>query len=242
LKLNVENFKEIIKRGTLNYIIESIGIKVSPERVKTNMISSDRNVVLFINKPNDIIEGITDEVALNFTEPNNKVKPYLDVLDENLVPLTISDSRIRINKELTINFDDESVINVFGKDNPKSEFEFFHEFSIDESFMVSFDKIKKIGRKFEKIYFTIEDKKLYIETTDKTNAYSNGVKLFICNVEYENMSLCFKYKNFIGLMKLISTDDFSIKFSYTKASKLGLIAIFNKDESERYFLMSILDS
>jgi len=241
MELNVDALKNIIKKGTLNYIIESIGIKVNSDRVKCNMISKDRNVILFLDKSNDVIEGLKDEVSLNFTEPNSKVKPYLDILDENIVPLTISDSRIRINKQLTINFDDESVCDVFGKDNPKSEFEFFHEFPIDETFMSNFDKIKKIGRKFEKIYFTVDDKKLYIETTDKTNAYSNGVKLEVCDVDYDDMSLCFVYKNFIGLMSLINTDDFVIKFSYVKESKLGLIAIFNTDMSERYFLMSVLD-
>ena len=241
MKINLNEFKDVLKKGTMNYIIDSIGLSIDKERIKCNMISSDHSALLFLDMPNNVIEGLASEVVLNFSEPNNKVKPYLEIMDEVTVPITITDNKININKQLKINFDDESVISVYGKDNPKNEIKFFTSLNVDDGFMLNYKKIQKIGSRFGKVYFVIEDNKLYIESTDKTNSYSNSVKFFIADVKHENLELCFKYKNFVNLMSLINVDEFDIKLSYVKDKKLGLIGLFKKDESERYFLMSMME-
>jgi len=240
MKLNVSEFKNVLKKGTVNYLIESIGLVINKDNIKCNMISKDRNVLLFLNINNSVIEDVIDSVTLNFIEPNSKVKPYLDILDENEVSITITDEMLTINKQLKLNFDDDSVIDIFGKDSVSNKIDFFHSLNIDDNFVISFNKIQKIGRNFGKIYFIIKDNKMYIETTDKNNRFSNSVKFFICDVEYEDITLCFKYKNFINLMTLID-GDFILKFSYVKDSDLGLICFDKADGSEKYFLMSVLD-
>jgi len=240
MKLNVSEFKNVLKKGTLNYLIESIGLVINKDHIKCNMISKDRNVLLFLNINNSVIEDVKDEVVLNFIEPNSKVKPYLDILDENEVPIVITDEMLTINKQLKLNFDDDSVIDIFGKDDVSNKIEFFHSLNIDSNFLISFNKIQKIGRNFGKIYFIIKDNKLYIETTDKNNRFSNSVKFFICDVEYEDITLCFKFKHFVNLMTLIG-DEFSVKFSYVKDSDLGLLCFEKVDGSEKFFLMSVLD-
>jgi len=241
MELNVNVFKDVLKKGTVNYLIDSIGITVDPTSIKCNMLSADRSALVFLNLPNTMIEGLKDEVTLNFTEPNTKVKPYLEILDEETVPMTISDSMIRINKQLKINFDDESVISNYGSDDPRHPIEYFTSMPIDSDFMVNFKKIQKIGSRFGKVYFIVDDNKLYIESTDKTNSYSNSVKFFVCDVKYENLELCFKYKSFVNLMSLIPVDEFDLNLCYVKDKKLGLIGILKKDESERYFLMSTME-
>ena len=98
MKLNVNELKNVLKKGTLNYLIESIGLVVNKDQVKCNMISKDRNVLLFLDMPNNLIEDINDEITLNWIEPNNSVKPYLDILDDDVVPIKVSDEKIIINK------------------------------------------------------------------------------------------------------------------------------------------------
>lgn len=241
MKLNVERLKDVLKKGTMNYIIDSIGLSINKERVRCNMISSDRGALVFLNLPNDVIEGLKDEVTLNFTEPNNKVKPYLEILDDEVVPITISDSMIKINKQLKINFDDQSVISVYGRNDPKNDIDYFTTLAIDAEFMLNYKKIQKVGSRFGKVYFVIQDNKLYMESTDKTNSYSNSVKFYIADVKYQDLELCFKYKNFVNLMSLIDVGEFELSLCYVKDKKMGLIGVFKKDLSERYLLMSTMD-
>lgn len=240
MELNVNELKNVLKKGTLNYLIESIGLVVNKDQIKCNMISKDRNVLLFLDMPNNLIEGINDELTLNWVEPNSKVKPYLDILDEDMAVIKVSDEKIIINKQLKLNFDDESVIDIFGKDNPISKIDFFHSEIIDENFLINWNKIQKIGRTFGKVYFTIINNKLYIETTDKTNRFSNGGKFYLCDVKHKDFTLCFRYKSIVNLMTLIN-NEFTIKYSYVEKNDLGLICFVKNDDTEKYFLMSVLD-
>ncbi len=114
MKLNVDEFKNVLRKGTMNYTIDSIGLVINKDHVKSSMISSDRTALVFLNLPNAMIEGfnVNDEVVWNFTEPNNRVKPYLEILDEEVVPITIKDDKIIVNKQFKMNFGDESVISM----------------------------------------------------------------------------------------------------------------------------------
>ena len=240
MKLNVNELKVVLKKGTLNYLIESIGLVISKDHVKCNMISKDRNVLLFLDMPNNLIEGLKDEMTMNFIEPNNKVKPYLDVIDDESVDIKVSDEKLVINKQLKLNFDDESVIDIFGKDNPINKIDFFHTAIIDSDFLMNFNKIQKIGRNFGKVYFSVVKNKMYIETTDKTNKFSNSLKFYLCDVKHKDFTLCFKFKSLVNLMSLID-GDFEIKYSYVEKNDLGLICFVKNDDTEKYFLMSVLD-
>ena len=157
------------------------------------------------------------------------------------MPITIKDDKIVVNKQLKMNFGDESVISVYGYDNPRNKFNYFVTMGVDAEFMMNYKKIQKIGSRFGKVYFVVKDNKLYIESTDKTNSYSNSVKFFICDVEHEDMELCFKYKSFVSMMSLITVGDFNLNICYEKDKKLGVVHFSNQDNSERYYLMSSLE-
>jgi hypothetical protein len=105
-------------------------------------------------------------------------------------------------------------------------------------FLNNFNKIKKVGSVFGKIYFVVENNQLYIESTDRLNKFSNSVKFPICEVDHKDVSLCFIYKNMVNLMSLIS-EGFTLNLYLDKEIELGCIGIFNEDE--KYYLQSIMD-
>lgn len=208
------------------------------------MISENRNILIFLNIKNEMITGIkeNESIKLNFSEPNTNVKPYLDLLDNNEEDIVLTEDFLKINKVVKLHFDDESVISIFKKNSLQKTIEYFKSFDIDENFITNYEKIKKIGSRFGKIYFSVENNKFFIETCDKTNMYSNKVKYQISNIEQDDLSLCFDYKGFTNVMGLIDDiSNFSIKFSYVKENKLGLLYIEKKDLSEKYFLMSLVE-
>jgi hypothetical protein len=240
MQINIDEFENVLNKGTMNYMINSIGLTVYPDKIKCNMISNDRNALLFLNIDNKMIKGLKNEVEFNFSEPNTKVKKYLNIIEDEEVDFTISDEFIKIDNKIKINFDHEDCIEKYGHDNPTKELEFFKSYPIDENFLNSFNKIKKVGNIFGKIYFIVEDNQLYIESTDKLNKFSNSVKFPICEVEYKDISLCFIYKNMVNLMSLIN-EDFSLNVCFVEDVGLGCIGMFNSDKSERYYLMSIME-
>lgn len=241
MNLNIKEFQELLKKGTLNYTIDSIGLHFTKDKVKCNMISRDRQALLFLNLPNNTITDMTnEEIELNFNEPNSKVKPYVSIIDDEEVPLKVTDEMIKIDKKVKINFDHPDTISTYGKDNPITELEFFKETPVTEEFILNFDKIKKVGNKFGKVYFIVENNKLFIESTDKLNKFSNSVKFPVCDVKHDDVIMCFSSKNMVSLMGLVGVD-FVFKFCYVEENGLGCIACFNKDKSERYYLMSLFE-
>ncbi len=65
---------------------------------------------------------------------------------------------------MTFHFSSPDFVSSYKGDKPKIDNWFFNE-KINDDIINKFNKIKKIAGKFGKIYFTIEDNKLYIETT-----------------------------------------------------------------------------
>jgi hypothetical protein len=94
-----------------------------------------------------------------------------------------------------------------------------------------------VGSKFNKIYFGVHDNTLYIETSDKQNRFSNGLRIDLDDVEYEEMSMCFEFKNVTNLMSILD-GEFTCQFAYVAEQGLGMIFVGNEDNSERYYLMS----
>jgi hypothetical protein len=121
----------------------------------------------------------------------------------------------------------------------------FTALSIDDEFLTTFNKIKKIGNKFGKIYFNINNNTLEIETTDKTNKFSNGLNFTLQKVKYENLSIIFDYQNLVNLFSILDYDNFNytLDFVYLKEKKLGMIICTNNDDNnfENYYLMSKID-
>ena len=93
------------------------------------------------------------------------------------------------------------------------------------------------------MYFGVENRVLYIETSDKTNRFSNGIKIELCDVDYEDMVICLDYKNVVNIMSVMNGEetDFTTRFAYVKDQELGMIYFSNEDNSQKFYLMSKID-
>ena len=79
-----------------------------------------------------------------------------------------------------------------------------------------------------------------MEGTDKTNTFSNGMKMEIGTSDYGDVNLCFEFKTFNNIMTLINGDfsDFTVRVGYIKKNNGGMISFINGDNSEVYYLLS----
>jgi len=60
VRINVENFKELIRKSTVNFSIETVQLRFGGNKVKTNMIASDGNTIALLDIQND---GVLSNVA-----------------------------------------------------------------------------------------------------------------------------------------------------------------------------------
>lgn len=246
--LNVNGFKEVIRKATLNFIINTVQLKITTKKVKSKMISDDSLVITMLNVDNNIIPDIkkTDELEFNFIEPNQSVIPFLNLIEEDDIEISISNDKIILksdNQKSKLFFCSPRIVRIFQRENIRDGIDFFTSFNITNEFINVFNKIKKIGSRFGKIYLNVENNNLIIETTDKLNTYSNSLKFTIANnIDINDLSLCFNYKNFVSMMSLINDnyEDFKINLSYIKDQNLGLLLINNND-SEKYYQISKID-
>jgi len=244
MKINIDNFKEVLKKATINNIIKTVQLKFRDGKITSSMISDDNAAISILNVDNDVLTT-DDEVDFNFSEPETEVKPYLKVFDNNEVEIKLYKNKILLrdtNQQTNINYCNPIIVTLFGKQDVKEDANWFFETKIDEDFIRAFNKIKKIGPKFGRVYFEIDNEKFIIETTDKTNEFSNGLKFSLANAKkVENICLCFTYNDISSIMSVINNDseNFKIKFTYNEAQELGLLYIYSLDGSEKYCLFSI---
>jgi len=238
----VSNLKELLKKATINFSINNVQIKFKDSKAKSRMISSDDGSISIINVENNVFDT-NDEIELNFSDPSSNIIPFLNLFDSDDVDTQIYENRIvlKYNKKKTVlNFCSPTIINKFGSETIRSDVEWFYEKEIDEDFMNHFKKIKKIGTRFQKIYFEVKENKLFIETSDKANEFSNGLKFNIDDINHDDIVLSFDYKDVVNIMTVIENtfENFSIKFAYREEQDLGIMFIKSLDESEQYCLFS----
>jgi hypothetical protein len=245
--VNTSELKTFLKKATLNYIINNVQIKLSKDKAISKMISSSSDAISLLNLPNLILPEMksTDSLVMNFDEPNTNLVPFLNLINDNEeTTIQIKDEKITLiqgKQKSNIFFCAPQVVSIFEAEAPRADISYFHQMEIDDDFYESFSSIKKIGSKFNKIYFGVSDNMLYIETSDKQNRFSNGLRIDLCEVDYQDMSMCFDFKNVVNVMSVLS-DDFTANFAYVPDQSLGMIFIGNEDNSERYYLMSRTDN
>lgn len=244
MKININAFKDMLKKATLNYVIPSVQINFERKKVRSNMISKSMDAVIMLNINNNIIDlPSSDTISLNFSEPSMNVKPYLELIDDDEATATITDDNIKIvtdkKQKSCFHFASPDFVSSYKGDKPNISTWLFVK-TLDEELMEKLNKIKKIAGKFKKVYFSINDKKLYIEATDKQNKYSNSMKFELCDVDYKNFDLCFDFNNINALLTLIDGvyGDFEMKLHITENEKGGMLLFKNKDESENYYFVS----
>ena len=240
-KLYVDAFKTIIKKATLNFSIDTVNLGITKDKVISRMINNDKNAIIFIDRENDFIEIPEDKsFDFNFSEPQAQLIPFLNIIDNNEVHIDISDEKIVITDgslSTKVFFCSPTIVNIFGSQSAR-EIDSFLEMDIDEDFYRSYMKIKKIGAKFGKVYFTVKNNNFYIETIDKSNSFSNGLSLELTNdVKEDDLTMLFDFKNFVNLMTVIDVN-FKFKFAYLKDQEMGMLSVISNDESEKYYLMS----
>ncbi len=240
-KLYVDAFKDILKKATLNFSIDTVNLNIGSDLVESRMINNDKNAILFIYKQNDFIDGIQEDegFSFNFSEPQAQLIPFLNIIDSDEAFIDIQEEKIVItdgNLSTKVFFCSPTIVNIFGSQSAK-EIDSFLEIELDEDFYRSYMKIKKIGAKFGKVYFTVKDKKFYIETLDKSNSFSNGVSIQLDEANENDLTMLFDFKNFVNLMTVIDVN-FKFKFSYLSEQEMGMLSAISNDDSEKYYLMS----
>lgn len=244
MKVNVENFKTVLQKATLNFSIDNVHLNIKPDKIVSRMISPNRDSIVLLDIENNAFSGLGADAEHDFyfSEPNQTLMPFLNLIDDEEADIRTYREKILIEtdngQKMNIHFCSNQIVHIFTGDNAKENTEYFISLPIDNEFLDVFKKIKAIGAYFGKIYFTVKNDIFAIETTDKSNSYSNSLIFNLTDVEYDDITLCFDYKNFSNAIKVIDSDVFTMKFSYSKEQELGLLFIKKSDETENYFLFS----
>uniref|UniRef100_A0A6M3ITD0 Proliferating cell nuclear antigen PCNA N-terminal domain-containing protein n=1 Tax=viral metagenome TaxID=1070528 RepID=A0A6M3ITD0_9ZZZZ len=246
MKINIDNFKTVLKKSTLNHNIDNVQLVFTDKTVKSRMISSSRDAISILNIDNNILMGIKkdEEIQFNFIEPSQSLIPFLNLIDDDEANIKIHNEKIVIisgSQRSNIHFSSPNIISVFTQDSPKEGIEYFLELKLTDDFIANMIKIKKISSRFKNIYFNVENGMFSMETTDKTNKFSNGMKFDIVNIsDIKDLTICFDQINIMNLMAVIGSDydNFSFSFSFIEDVELGMLFANKSDGSEKYFIMS----
>jgi len=244
MNINVNNLQTIIKKATLNYVIPSVHLNVTGQQVSSKMRSQGNSVVIWLDLPNDVITDIPDAVDLNFDEPNVNVKPYLNLIDNDICQITVNDAGLQLKdgrQKTNLFFCMPSTVTTFSGDTPNVTP--FHEIELNDETKGYFDKIRKIAGKFEVVYFTVRNNKFYIEATDRSNRYVNGISFELADVECNDLDICIEYKNFNALLQVIDNNftNFKASFSWLEAQESGMVSFIRNDDKEKYYLLQKMD-
>lgn len=251
MNINIENFRNVLKKSTLNFSLDSVQLNISKHRVKSKMTTNSNDVITILDIDNNIMslpEKMVDEYQFNFQEPNQNIIPYLSLIEDGqTTEIDIRPEKIVLktgNQKSNLFFCSPQVVSVFTRDGVRSDVKYFTSMGISDELYKQFMMIKKIGMRFGKIYFSITKSMLSMEATDKTNRFSNGLKFDMYEVEgMPDMTLCFDYKNFVNVLSAIGDEynDFIVNLSYVKEANLGMIFMGKGDETEKYYIMSRQD-
>lgn len=241
MKINIKNFKDVVTKSTLNFGIETLQLRFG-DRIKSDMINNSGTSIAIMNLENNVL-NTNEELILNFVDPSVNLIPFLSLYDNDEIELSINDVFIKLKdrSQITkISLSAESAIKRLGTDSVK-DVEWFYDLKIDEEIINKFSKIKKIGARFRKIYFTVDNKKLYLETTDKTNRYGNGVKFQLDNIDKDDLVLAYSYNdvvNFFHCIEMSMEKNFNLKFAWDDEQELGCIYAHSENNDEKYSLIS----
>lgn len=250
MKVNINEFKRILRKSTINFSLETLQLNISKDKISTKMSNSIYNPIVILDIPNTCFPDIENKkpISLNFSEPNQSVLPYINLISEDEADAEVEKEKMVINfddnkQKFNIYFCSPEIVKVFPKNMARDDIEYFVEFSLTDDFMQKYSNLKKIGSRFGKVYFVVEDGKLYMETTDKTNRYANNFRFEVTDgVSSSNLSLCFDYKNISNLFLIVDNhEDFMIRLTYSEEKDLGMLYL-SKNIEENYFLMSKTDT
>lgn len=242
IAINTEDFTTFVKKATLNLSINSVQLNVTKDKVWSKMTSDDQSAFVFIEKPNTFFDGIqnNDELTLNFYEPRNTIMKHIGLINSPTFNADVKEEYMRVvsNKQSSrLHFCSPIRVTVFDR-NMTTDIEFNDSVTIDDEFISTYNKIKKVGNLYGKVYFSVEDGLLFIESTDKSIDISDSVKFNLAESESKDWSLGFDFKNMLNLMALIGSDGgYTMSFLYIEEREGGLLSVKSEDNSESYILM-----
>ena len=261
MQLDIGEFKELIRKATLNYYIDSVRLDYnkSKDRITSNMVSDTRKVAVILDIDNEMLVDCRDDVSFLFNLPKVDVKPYIELLDNGKTMLKINDNNMVINNQIKLQFSDPSVITSLTTNKLKDAARTCNMcFKITSDFIEKYKKVKSIANKFGKFYLSLADDGLYLETTDKNNHYSNAVKynivetdkLDVTDGENEQISIsdikerrvpCFESNAFISLISTIidNYSDYTMCLSYLTDDEVCIVSVSNEDE--QYIIVNEFD-
>ena len=242
--INVEAFKTLLRKATLNYAIDNVSLVFTGNRIKSQMNTKSKDAMSILNVKNDVVSDVKAEMVFNFFEPNTQLLPYLNLIDGEEAILDFSQNKIKItNGSLTstIHFCHENSLSIFGAEEPKFK-NYFHTLKIDENVKEAFNKIKKIAVRFGRVHFSVIDNVLYMEATDKKNPLSNGLTFELTKIQTSDKTLTFDFKNLNHIFNILNPEEeFEMNFGYLEEQKMGILYVKNEVKSEQYILMSIME-
>jgi hypothetical protein len=212
------------------------------------MRSGNGNCISILNVENDILDVNTEEFIFNFSDVAQNVIPFIQLFDEEEVEIELTEGArglgymvlIQGNQRTRISHCFPNIPKRLGTKDVKQDVDWFFNFDIDEEFMSKFEKIKKIGARFGNVYLDVHENEVFLETADKNNTYSNGLKFKLDDIEKDDLTLCFSYKDMVNLFNVLDIDKkFNAKFTYDVHNELGMIYVFSEDNSEKYCLLSL---
>ena len=247
--LNVKNFEKLLKKVTVDNVIEKVQLNFINGRIISSMVARTRDVVIQHNLINNIIGGLSehDELTLNFDDPQLRIIPQLKAVnsvDIEEAEIELSDEKIRILASQwgtgVINFCDEAgMVNSIMRKQPR-ELPYFHRIRNTPELQFGFKPIKMIAPTFGKIYFTVESGNFFLDTGDKTNDCSDGYRLPLGGgIRHDDIAICFEFNHFAAMMNVMADGDqkeYTIHFAWDDEDERGMIKVSTPEEDERYFL------
>jgi len=241
MQINIKNFKDVVTKATMNFSIETLQLRFG-DRIESDMINGNGTSISILNVENNVLD-ISEELVFNFGDPSNNLIPFIALFDNETVELSLTDvfMKFKDGQQITkVGFCSDAAVKRLGTDDVQ-DVDWFYEMPIDEDFIAKFDKIKKIGSRFGKVYFAVDNNRLFIETADKTNRYSNGVKFQLADIEMSDLSLAYVYNDMVNFFHCIQMDidkNFTLKIAYQEDQGLGCVYAFSEESNEKYALIS----
>jgi len=241
MRINIKNFKDVVTKATLNLGIETLQLRFS-DRIQCNSLNGNNTSISILNVENNVLDT-NEELVFNFGDPSNNLIPFIALFDNEEVELSLTDMFMKFRdgeQNIKVGFCSSAAVKRLGS-NDVQNVDWFFEMKIDQEFIDKFEKIKKIGSRFGKVYFGVHNNKMYIETSDKTNRYSNDVNFELDDIEMENISLAYVYNDMVNFFHCIEMDidkNFTLKIAYQEDQGLGCIYAFSENNEEKYSLIS----
>lgn len=239
VQLNVSNFKSLIKRGSVNHVIDNVKLIFTPQHALSAMRGTD--LISMVKVPNDVLTGLKrqDEIDFCFVNPLSNVLPYLEILQGDDVAVTFEQGYIELKEpphNVRISLFHPNVVTPFDLDR-QPNIDFFVDFTPDDRFANFIDKTKRVCATHGRIFLGTKDGFLYVRAGGAANELASEIKLNLVASDFRDVELNFNYKSFINMIGLISPD-FTISVAFEEERELGLMKAENTDKSETYYLMS----